>query len=102
MPGEASGLQQVIPKSYAAEQIVQVQQRQPTEDQYRSAEHMQQQEQVRIRRPPPSPRPEGGRIEDRERRKRKGSEEGGGKEKEKEDEEKKGLALKGQVIDILA
>ncbi|HIE04033.1 MAG TPA: hypothetical protein EYP61_04685 [Candidatus Latescibacteria bacterium] len=97
-PGTSSGLQQVVPKSFAAEEIVQVQQGRPTEDQYRSAAHMQQQEEVRVRRPPPPPRGEEGKVEEREGRGRRNPE-GGGKERR---EGGKGLALKGQVIDILA
>ncbi|HID12112.1 MAG TPA: hypothetical protein EYP17_12585 [Candidatus Latescibacteria bacterium] len=97
MPGETAGLRQVLSKSYATEQIVQVQQRQPTEDQYRSVAHMQQQKEAHLHKSPPPPKAEGGRVE--ERRKQKGRKR---KEKEGEREEKEGLALKGQVIDILA
>ncbi|RKY58751.1 MAG: hypothetical protein DRP94_05455 [Candidatus Latescibacterota bacterium] len=96
-PETSSGLQQVIPKSFAAEQVVQVQQGRPTEDQYRSAAHMQQQEEVRVRRPPPPPKGEKGKVEEREGRGRRNPE-GGDKERK---EDKKGLASKGQVIDIL-
>lgn len=89
-PETSSGLQQVIPKSFAAEQVVQVKQGQPTEDQYRSAAQMQHQGEVRVRRPPPPPKAEGGRVEEREGRRRN------------KRERKKGLASKGQVVDILA
>ena len=97
MSADASGLQQVLSKSYSAEQVVQAQHGGPAEDQQRAISHMQQAEEEKVRKAPPSPRSEGGKVEERE-----GDRRGKGGRKGKEGKRDKGVACKGKVLDILA